>query len=134
MERLTESGIVMCTSAGNSGNWADNDLAYHMMYADEGGTYTTSEPATYANSFSVASADSVGLVTDLKTTFGGREFRMEGVQGGVNEPWVSQDPKSEGVSFEAVFVGDPTNLLNGQEQPDLTVYGGNASDFVDVTG
>ena len=134
MERLTESGIVMCTSAGNSGNWADNDLAYNMMYADEGGTYTTSEPATYANSFSVASADSVGLVTDLKTTFGGKEFRMEGVQGGVNEPWVSLDPKSEGVSFEAVFIGDPSALLTGGEQTDLTIYGGNASDFVDVTG
>ena len=134
MECLADSGIVMCTSAGNSGNWADNDLAYKMMYADEGGTYTTSEPATYANSFSVASADSVGLVTDLKTSFGGREFRMEGVQGGINEPWISLDPQSEGVTFEAVFIGDPSALLTGGEQTDMTIYGGNASDFVDVAG
>ncbi len=134
MERLTGSGIVMCTSAGNSGNWADNDLAYNMMYADEGGTYTTSEPASYANSFSVASADNVGLVTDLKTSFSGREFRMEGVQGGFNQPWISLDPMSQGVTFEAVFIGDPSALLSGGEQTDLTIYGGNASDFADVTG
>ena len=134
MERLTESGMVMCTSAGNSGNWADNDLAYGMMYADEGGTYTTSEPATYANALGVASADSVGLVTDLRTSFGSTELRMEGVSGGVNEPWISLDPQSKGVTFEAVFLGDPANLLNGQEQTDMTVYGGDVSDFVDVTG
>ena len=134
MERLTESGIVMCTSAGNSGNWADNDLAYGMMYADEGGTYTTSEPATYANAFSVASADNVGLVTDLKTSFGTTEFRMEGVSGGFNQPWISLDPLSKGVTFECVFLGDPANLLNGQEQTDMTVYGGSVGDYVDVTG
>ena len=134
MARLADSGIVMCTSAGNSGNWADNDLAYGMMYADEGGTYTTSEPATYANSFSVASADNVGLVTDLKTSFGATELRMEGVQGGVNEPWISLDPLSKGVTMDCVFIGDPSALLSGGEQTDLTIYGGNVSDFVDVTG
>ena len=134
MERLADSGIVMCTSAGNSGNWADHDLAYNMMYADEGGTYTTSEPGTYANSLGVASADSVGLVTDLKTTFGGTELRMEGVDGGFNEPWISLDPQSKGVTFEAVFIGDPSALLSGGEQTDMTVYGGNVSDYVDVTG
>ena len=134
MERLADSGIVMCTSAGNSGNWADHDLAYNMMYADEGGTYTTSEPGSYANSLGVASADSVGLVTDLKTTFNGTELRMEGVDGGFNEPWISLDPQSKGVSFEAVFIGDPSALLSGGEQTDMTVYGGDVADFVDVTG
>ena len=134
MERLTESGIVMCTSAGNSGNWADNDMAYGMMYADEGGTYTTSEPATYAGAFSIASADNKGLVTDLKTSFGAAEFRMEGVSGGVNEPWISLDPLSQGVTFDCVFVGDPTALLNGEEQTDLDIYGGEVENFVDVEG
>jgi len=134
MERLADSGIIMCTSAGNSGNWADNDLAYGKMYADEGGTYTTSEPATYANAFSVASADSVGLVTDLKTSFGTTEFRMEGVSGGFNEPWISLDPLSKGVTLECVFLGDPSALLTGGEQTDLTIYGGSTEDFVDVTG
>ena len=134
MERLADSGIVMCTSAGNSGNWADNDLAYGKMYADEAGTYTTSEPATYANAFGVASADNVGLVTDLKTSFGDVEFRMEGVSGGFNEPWISLDPLSKGVTFEAVFIGDPSALLTGGEQTDLSIYGGSAEDYVDVTG
>ena len=134
MDRLEESGIIMCVSSGNSGNWADNDDAYGMMYADEGGTYTTSEPASYAGSLSVASADSIGLVTDLKTTFAGQEFRMEGVSGGVNEPWISLDPLSQGITFETVFIGDPTALLAGEEQTDMTIYGGNAEDFVDVEG
>ncbi len=134
MERLADSGIVMCTSAGNSGNWADNDLAYGMMYADEGGTYTTSEPATYANAFGVASADNVGLVTDLKTSFGTEELRMEGVSGGFNQPWISLDPLSKGVTFECVFLGDPSELLTGGEQTDLTIYGGSVEDYADVTG
>ena len=134
MDRLADSGIVMCVSAGNSGNWADYDAAYNMMYADEGGTYITSEPATYANALSVASADNVGLVTELKTTFGGKEYRMESVSGGFNEPWISLDPMSKGVSFECVFLGDPANLLSGQEQTDMTVYGGSISDYVDVAG
>ena len=134
MERLADSGIVMCTSAGNSGNWADNDLAYGMMYADEGGTYTTSEPATYANAFSVASADNVGLVTDLKTSFGTTELRMEGVSGGFNEPWISLDPLSKGVTFECVFLGDPDALLTGGEQTDLAIYGTTVEDYADVTG
>ena len=134
MDRLADSGIVMCTSAGNSGNWADNDMAYNMMYADEGGTYTTSEPATYANAFSVASADNVGLVTDLKTSFGDKEFRMEGVSGGFNNTWISLDPQSQGVTFEAVFIGDPSALLAGEEQTDLSIYGGSVEDYVDVTG
>ncbi len=134
MERLADSGIVMCTSAGNSGNWADNDLAYGKMYADEGGTYTTSEPATYANAFSIASADNVGLVTDLKTSFGDVEFRMEGVSGGFNEPWISLDPLSKGVTFECVFIGDPSALLTGGEQTDMTIYGADAADYGDVTG
>ena len=134
MEALAESGIVMCISAGNSGNWADNDLAYGMMYADEGGTHTTSEPSTYANALGVASADNVGLVTDLKTSFGDVEFRMEGVSGGFNKPWISLDPLSKGVTFECVFLGDPSGLLSGGEQTDLSIYGGEAADFVDVTG
>jgi len=134
MEALADSGIVMCTSAGNSGNWADHDLAYNMMYADEGGTYTTSEPATYANAFSVASADNVGLVTDLKTSFGTKEFRMEGVSGGFNNTWISLDPQSQGVTFEAVFIGDPSALLSGGEQTDMTIYGGSVEDYADVTG
>ena len=134
MERLEESGMVMCVSAGNSGNWADNDQAYQMLYADEGGSYTTSEPATYANALSVASADNVGLVTDLRTTFAGREFRMEGVSGGFNEPWISLDDQSVGVTLDCVFIGDPDALLTGAEQTDLTIYGGDAGDYGDVTG
>ena len=134
MERVADSGMVMCTSAGNSGNWADHDAAYNMMYADEGGTYTASEPGTYANTLGIASADNVGLVTDLKTSFGQVEFRMEGVSGGVNEPWISLDPQSKGTSFECVFLGDPAQLLTGGEQTDLTIYGGNVEDYADVTG
>ena len=134
MERLADSGIVMCTSAGNSGNWADNDLAYHMMYADEGGTYTASEPGTYANTLGIASADNVGMVTDLKTTFGNVEFRMEGVSGGFNQPWISLDSQSKGVTFECVFLGDPAELFEGTVVTDMDIYGGEVADYVDVEG
>ena len=62
MAELDESGIVMAVAAGNSGNWADQDYAFGLMYTDEAGTALTSDPATYTNSFSVASVDNTATV------------------------------------------------------------------------
>ncbi len=138
MEKMAESGMVMAVAAGNSGNWADQDDAYGLMYADEGGTFNTSEPATYDNAMSVASADNTGMVTDRKTWFeaNGTEYEvvLEAVSGGFNADWTILDRSQNGKTVEAVFVGDPSALFAGQEQTDLSIYGGEVPEFVDVAG
>ena len=138
MERIADSGMVMAVAAGNNGNWADNDAAYGLMYADEGGTYNTSEPATYAGAMSVASADNTGLVTDRRTWFAADaaelDVILEAVSGGYNADWTTLDDTKTGAVLEAVFVGDPAALFAGEEQTDLSIYGGSEDDFVDVTG
>ncbi len=138
MDALAESGVVMSVSAGNSGNWADYDDAYQLMYTDETGTFNTSEPATYDNALGVASADNVGLVTDRKYWFtglgGDLNANLDTVGSGFNADWITLDPLSKGVTLEAVFIGDPAQLLNGGEQTDLSIYGGSVEDYVDVEG
>lgn len=142
MEKIAGTGLVLCVAAGNSGNWADNDEAYQLMYADEAGTYNISEPATYANALAVASVDNVGSVSLSKTLFasaggaGAVELGLETVGDGVDEPWESLDPNGAGTVYEAVFLGDPSQLFAGGEQEDLTIYGGEMADFAgyDFTG
>lgn len=137
MENLTNTGVVVCVSAGNSYNWADFDDAYQMMYADEAGTTTTTDPSTYTNTLSVASADNVGYVSDVQTVVEGVEiiFSAETIYYGVNEPWATLDPDGNGTTYEAVFLGDPSGLLTGGEQTDLTIYGDEGDfDGYDFTG
>ncbi len=138
MKSLEQSGIVMAVSAGNSGNWADYDDAYQLMYTDETGTFNTSEPATYDNALGVASVDNVGLVSDRQYWFTGANgdltVNMDVVGSGMDADWVTLDPLSKGTTLEAVFIGDPSALLTGEEQTDLSIYGGSVEDFVDVEG
>ncbi len=125
MENLANTGVVVCISAGNSYNWADFDDAYQMMYADEAGTTTTTDPSTYTNAMSVASADNVGYVADVKNVVEDVEliFSAESIYYGLNEPWKVLDPDGNGTTYEAVFLGDPTELLNGGTQTDESIYG-----------
>ncbi len=138
MEALEETGIIMCVSAGNSGNWADNDEAYQLMYADETGSFNTSEPSTYTNALGVASADNVGLVQDRRYWFTGKQgdlnVHLDDASEGENADWISLDELSQGTTYEAVFLGDPAALLTDKEQTDLSIYGGDAADFTDVEG
>ncbi len=138
MESLEQTGAVVSVSAGNSGNWADYDEAYQLMYTDETGTFNTSEPATYTNTLGVASADNVGLVTDRRYWFTGTDgdldTTIDNASSGYNADWITLDPLSQGTTFEAVFLGDPTGLLTGGEQTDLSIYGGSLEDYGDVEG
>lgn len=139
-----ETGVVVCISAGNSGNWADDDSAYQLMYADEGGTGTTGNPATYKNALAVASANNVGSISDLQTVFTGgasnaeiaMDFSAATVANGNPATWYSLDPTYTGTKFEAVFLGDPSALFAGQTQTDSRIYAGSADDFAgyDFTG
>lgn len=60
MDNLTDSGVMVCISAGNSGGWSDYDLNLGYLYADEVSMHTAGAPGTYTNALTVASADNVG--------------------------------------------------------------------------
>lgn len=141
MERIADTGIVMSVAAGNSGHWATySENGVGMMYTDEAGTYTTGEPATYENAFSVASADNVSSFTALQVTFNGangEKITVSPYSAVLDENYTLSgwgsldeiDPEYAASNYELVFLGDPTNLFSGLEQTDTTIYAGSVSDF-----
>lgn len=140
MEDIQKTGMVMSVAAGNSGNWADYDQAYGLMYTDEGGTYNVSDPSTYSGALSVASVDNVGSVNEYTTVFSKKNkelpVKMEEIADGVNKAWKTLDAAGRGTEYEVVFLGDPSNLFAGKEQTDKRIYAGSAADFegCDYTG
>ncbi len=147
MERIADSGIIMSTAAGNSGSWAaysENGLG--MTYADEAGTYTTGEPATYENTLSVASADNISGVSALEVGFwgaNGRKIPVTPYSAVIDSQYLSTfsdmddiDPDYAPTTYELVFLGDPSELFEGRTQTDMTIYAADPSDFdgYDFTG
>lgn len=138
MAQLEETGLVMSVAAGNSGNWADYDDAYQLLYTDEVGAATVSTPSTYQNALSVASVDNVGAVREHETLFGGSyEPTIELMPYGVNAAWTTLDDESDGATtYDVVFLGDPSALLSGGQQTDQRIYAASIEDFAgyDFTG
>lgn len=126
MENLEKTNTVMSTAAGNAGTWAENDEIYGLMYADETGTSTVGSPATYDNALAVASADNIGTVASSSSTFTGENGEstlvIDDVSGGNALSW-STLGSSEGETYEAVFLGDPSYLLGDGTEDDYTIYG-----------
>ena len=60
MESLTEAGIVVAMSAGNSGYWVENAYNAGYLYADDVSMQTNGAPGSFTNSLSVASVDNDG--------------------------------------------------------------------------
>lgn len=136
MDSVSKTGTVMCVAAGNAGNWADNDDAFGLMYTDEAGTFNNSDPSTYTNSLAVASVDNVGSVSDCLTEVTGENtsalrLSIEEIAGGENQQWKSLDDTALGTEYDLVFLGDPSELFNGQEQTDERIYAGSGEDFAD---
>lgn len=138
MAEIKDTDAIVAIAAGNNGNWADYDNAYQLMYTDEGGTANTSNPATYTNALSVASADNVGNITDLQSVFSGGEgtqtvtlHPQDGVVYDADMHDVTEHFWGDlvGQSFDAVFLGDPTKLLTGTGAEDNAVYAGQMTDF-----
>ncbi len=61
MDNLTKSGIVVCMSAGNNGNWVEHAMNLGRLYADDVSMHTAGSPGTYTNSMSIASVDNDGI-------------------------------------------------------------------------
>lgn len=133
-EKAVEAGMVVSISAGNSGNWADEDNAYNLMYADEGGVGNLGAPGSLADAFTVASADNTGLTaTNSTVASNGAGDKTVTIRpsdfSGAPTAWSSLDPDGFGTEYEYVFLGDPTELLNGGTQTDESVYAGDVTDF-----
>ena len=60
MDNLTKAGVVVCISAGNSGNWVQNAANLGALYADDVSMQTNGNPGTYTNSMGVASVNNSG--------------------------------------------------------------------------
>jgi len=60
MESLTEAGIVVAMSAGNSGTWVENAYNVGYLYAEDVSMQTNGSPGSFTNSLSVASVDNDG--------------------------------------------------------------------------
>ncbi|MBR5293723.1 MAG: S8 family serine peptidase, partial [Oscillospiraceae bacterium] len=60
LESLTEAGIVVAMSAGNSGYWAESAYNAGYLYADDISMQTNGSPGSFTNSLSVASVDNDG--------------------------------------------------------------------------
>lgn len=115
MEELENTGIVMAVAAGNSGNWADMDNAFGLMYTDEAGTANTSDPATFRNSLSVASVDNIATVGHYFEAQGVKVFYTENQDEGCpNRPFAGLDTSDDatGTTYEYVLVdgiGEPAD-------------------------
>ena len=148
MERVAQTGIVMSVAAGNSGHWATySENGVGMMYTDEAGTYTTGEPATYENAFSVASADNTSSFVALNVSFhgaNGGKIAVSPYSAVLDENYTLSgwgsldeiDPEYAASNYELVFLGDPSELFSGRSQTDMTIYAGSPADFngYDFTG
>ncbi len=78
MDRLTNSGVVVCISAGNSDSWAANSQNGGYLYTDDVSMQTNGSPGSYTNSLSVASADNDGTTGEYLTVNGSSIFYTDG--------------------------------------------------------
>lgn len=60
LQRVTESGMVVSISAGNSGSWYEN-TTNGVAYADGNSWATGGSPGSYTNALTVASVDNDGI-------------------------------------------------------------------------
>ena len=63
LERVSESGMVVAMSAGNSSHWFE-ETAYGYPYADAVSWQTSGSPSTFTNALGVASVDNIGNTFD----------------------------------------------------------------------
>lgn len=81
MDTLTDSGVLVAASAGNSGFWAEQTVNGELY--DDGVNFDTGgAPASFTNMLSVASADNVGLTGPYLSVGAEKIIYFEGEEGG----------------------------------------------------
>ena len=84
MDNLTSCDTTVTISMGNSGGWADNTRTGYLN-AGDANFYTGGSPGSYANAFTVASVDNIG-VTGPTLEIDGSKFSYNESTGYGNEP------------------------------------------------
>ena len=136
MASLNETDTVVCISAGNSGNWAE-DSVNGLLFAEDSNTGRVGSPGAYEKSLAVASADNIANTAEYFTVNGANYTYADGAgktfTGGAtckSAAFTTLDKSEDksGTEYDFVFIGDPTD-------PDDTVkYGGEKSDFANTAG
>ena len=117
MDMLEGTDTVVCISAGNSGNWAEN-TSYGLLYNDGVNQDTVGSPGSFGNALTVASIDNDGGTANY--------FTASGVVTYYYESYYNNDPMftlaEEGKEYDYVML------------PEKVV--GNEGDFegIDVEG
>ena len=104
MNYLVETDAVVAMAAGNSGHWsAYSSGTIPNLYIEDVVQQTMISPATFANSFAVASVENDGYVGPSLMVAGSTIGYSEG-QNGWNDPMTSMDPKGLGTEYSYVFI------------------------------
>ena len=77
MDSLDETDTVVCMSAGNSGNWAE-DSVNGLLFAEDSNTGRVGSPGAYENSLAVASADNIANTAEYFTVNGANYTYADG--------------------------------------------------------
>lgn len=77
MDSLDETDTVVCMSAGNSGNWAE-DSVNGLLFAEVPTPAASAPPGAYENSLAVASADNIANTAEYFTVNGANYTYADG--------------------------------------------------------
>ena len=102
MDDLVNSSTVVTISAGNNGYWAEN-TTYGELYADGVNFATGGFPGTFANAFTVASVDNLGMLSPIFAVNGTNYSYTERTSYD-NPPISSLDTDGSGTNYPFVMV------------------------------
>ncbi len=80
LQRVTDSGMVVAMSAGNSGNWFEN-TQFGYPYSESVSWQTDGQPGSFTNSLAVASVDNIGKTGNYIEMDGTKIFYNESLEG-----------------------------------------------------
>lgn len=104
LDYLEKTDVVVAMAAGNAGYWAEHSTgAAPNLYVEDVNFQTAGSPATYDNSFAVASVNNDGSV-GASLRVGDVRFGYGEGNGSNNKPMSSLDPTQEGTEFDYVFL------------------------------
>ena len=104
MSYLVETDSVVAMASGNSGYWsAYSSGVVPNLYIEDVSQQTMISPATYANSFAVASVENDGYVGPSLVVAGSTVGYREG-ENGWNDPMTEMDPNGTGTEYDYVFI------------------------------
>ncbi|MGM9669605.1 MAG: S8 family serine peptidase [Faecousia sp.] len=109
LDALQQTDTVVSISAGNNGNWADEADPFGYLYADDVNFHTGGSPGTYANAFTVASADNIGNTAPVFYVDGNLMFYFESPDYG-NPPFTTIAGEHEYIILDSIGANSATGV------------------------